>query len=97
MALDYAQSAALMADGAFGDRVKVACLHFAAYVVDEPSNVAAHSTRVKWGHATLLNPDSAVTQVVPTVVMDAQVQADGSAITDQNLQTAVESAVNKLL
>jgi hypothetical protein len=97
MALDYAQSAALMADGAFSDRVKVACLHYAAYIVNEPSNVPAHSTRVRWGQATLVNPDSAVAQVLPTVIMDGQVQADGAAITDQNLQTAVETAVNKLL
>lgn len=97
MALSYEESAALMQDATFRGRVKVACINFARYITDEPSSTPAHSTRIKWAQQTLVNPETAVNQVTPTVVMDGQVQTDGAAITDPNLQTAVETAVNKLL
>lgn len=97
MPLDYAQSAALMANQAFRDRIKIACLKYATYIVDEPANTAAHSTRIRWAQQTMLAPDSAANTVTPTVVMDGQVQAEGDAISDVNLQTAVETSINKLL
>ena len=97
MALTYEESASLMQDGVFMGRVKVACLTYARYIVDEPSNVPAHSTRIRWAQATMMSPDAAAQQITPTVVMDGQVQADGAAITDENLQIAVETSVNKIL
>lgn len=97
MALTYEQSATLMSDTTFRSRVKVACLTYARYITDEASTTPAHSTRVRWAQQTLMNPDGAVEQVTPTTVMDAAVQAAGSAITDPGLQSAVENSVNKLL
>jgi hypothetical protein len=97
MALTYAESAALMNDVAFRDRIKVACLTFANYIVGEPANVPAHTTRVKWANQTMVSPDGSAMTVQPTVVMDPQVQQDGSNVTDVALQTAVETAVNKLI
>lgn len=97
MVLTYEQSAALMTDEAFRSRIKVACITYARYISDEPSNTPAHATRIRWSQQTLTSPDVSVTQVTPTTVMDAAVQQDGSAITDQGLQGAVENSVNKLL
>lgn len=97
MALSYEQSATLMTDATFRSRVKIAAITYARYITDEPSNTAGHSTRVRWAQQTLINPDGTVEQVTPTTVMDAAVQQDGSAITDQGLQGAVENSVNKLL
>lgn len=97
MALTYEQSATLMSDQTFRSRVKVAVITYARYITDEPSNTTAHSTRVRWAQQTFINPDNSVDQVTPTTVMDAAVQQDGSAITDQGLQGAVENSVNKLL
>lgn len=97
MPLDYAQTAALMNDGAFRDRVKVACLHFAEYIVGEAASVPAHNTRYKWAQNTLIMPDAAVAQVMPTLVMDPAVQDQGAAVTDPELQSATENAVNKLI
>lgn len=97
MALSYEQTFTLMSDATFRGRVNIACVNFARYITDEPANTPAHSTRVKWAQNTLVNPETAVNQVIPTVVTDAAVQTDGAAITDPNLQTAVETAVNKLL
>ena len=97
MALSYEQSADLMKDGVFIGRVKVGCLTYARYITDEASSTPGHSSRLRWANNTLLNPDGAAQQAVPTVVMDSAVQADGAAVTDQALQGAVENAVNKLL
>lgn len=97
MALTYEQSATLMGDLTFRSRVKVAVITYARYITDEPASTAAHSTRVRWSQQTLINPDNAVDQVTPTAVMDVAVQQNGSAITDQALQGAVENSVNKLL
>lgn len=97
MALSYEQSAELMKDPVFQGRVKVACITYARYITDEASSTPAHSTRIRWAQQTLVVPDSAVAQVTPTVVMDGVVQGAGAAVTDEALQGAVETAVNKLL
>lgn len=103
MALTYDETAKLMQDATFRGRVSVACVNFARYITDEPANTPAHSTRIRWAQQTLQGPEVAVNQVIPTVVTDTAVQdagldADGtSAITDEALQGAVETAVNKLL
>ena len=95
--MTYEETNTLSKDVVFRGRVSVACVHFAAYIADEPASTPAHSTRYKWAQATLINPDSAVAQCINTVVNDAAVQADGAAITDPALQTATETAINKLL
>jgi hypothetical protein len=95
--MTYEDSAALMTDAVFRGRVKVGCLKFATYILDEAASVPAHQTRIKWAQQTMTNPEFSTTQVVPPVVMDNQVQTDGAAITDEALQTAVETTVNKLI
>jgi len=97
MALTYEQSADLMNDPVFRGRVKVACLKYATYINDEPANTPAHSTRIRWAQQTMSMPDASAGQVTPTVVMDGAVQADGAAITDAELQSAVENSINKML
>lgn len=97
MALTYDDSAALMNDTAFRGRVKVSCLKYATYIMDEPTNTPAHSTRLKWAHDTMVNPDAAAALITPSVVMDGAVQQDGGAITDVALQSSVENTINKLM
>ena len=97
MALTYEESAALMKDPTFVSRVKVACLKFADYITNEASTTPAHMSRIKWAQYAMTNPDTTAGQVTPPTVMDNQVQTDGSTITDANLQTAVESTINKLI
>jgi hypothetical protein len=103
MALTYEQSAALMVDQIFHDRVKVACLKYATYILDEAPTMPAHNTRIKWAQNCMIGPDGAANLVIPTVVMDSAVQDAGvdaeghSQITDTALQSAVENAVNKLM
>lgn len=97
MALSYADSSALMADPDFRGRVKVACLKFATYIMDEASNVPAHSTRIKWAQNTMVNPDAAAALVTPETVMDAKVQESGAEISDADLQSSVETSINKMM
>lgn len=97
MALSYAESAALMGNPEFRERVKVACLHYATYISDEASDVPAHNTRNKWAQQTFIAPDNSAALVTPTVVMDDKVQTQGGDLPDADLQIAVETAVNKLM
>jgi hypothetical protein len=97
MALDYAQSAALMKNPAFIDRIKVACLKYANYILNEPTNTPAHSSRLRWAQTTTTSPDYTAQTITPPVVMDDAVQEEGDAISDADLQTAVETTVNKLI
>jgi hypothetical protein len=97
MALDYASTAALMANQAFRDRVKIACLKYADYITNEGPGVNAHWTRLRWAQMCVGSPENGVQQIMPLLVMDAQVQLDGDAIIDTALQSSVEIAINKLM
>ena len=97
MALTYEQSADLMKDGVFQGRIKVACLKYADYILNEPADTPGHSSRTKWASSTYTNPDYSAQQVQPPTVMDAAVQDQGSAIDDAGLQSAVEGVVNKMI
>jgi hypothetical protein len=94
MALTYAQSATLMKDPTFIDRVKVAVLKYANFILAEALTVPQHNARHRWAVSASLGPDSVAQIVAQPVVMDAQVQTDGGAITDANLQTSVEAVLN---
>jgi hypothetical protein len=93
----YEETFALMNDATFRGRVLVACTKFASYIADELPSVPAHPTRYKWSQTTLVSPEASMSRVIPTVVWDGSVQADGAAIDDAALQGAVESAVAKLI
>jgi hypothetical protein len=95
--MTYIESANLMADSVFRNRIKVACLNYATYIFAEAVTTPAHSTRIKWSQQTANSPDQSAQQIQPLVVMDAQVQLDGAAITDAALQTVVESTINKIM
>jgi hypothetical protein len=101
--LTYKESSTLMTNLIFQGRVKVACLTYARYIMDEGANTPAHSTRIRWAQQTLQMPDAAAGAVSPTVVMDSAVPAaaidtDGdSTIDDPGLQSATENSVNKML
>ncbi len=94
MALTYTQSALLMKNPDFIDRVKVAVLKYANFILAEATTTSQHNARHRWALVAMAAPDSVAQTVAQPVVMDPQVQADGSAITDTNLQTSVEVVLN---
>jgi hypothetical protein len=98
MAMTYTESATLMIDMQFRGRIKVACLTFASYITGEEPTTPAHNTRIKWAQQCFASPDASAAQIQPTVVMDSKVQeAGGDAISDADLQSAVETSVNKII
>ena len=97
MALSYSDSADLMNDTVFRGRIKVAALHFANYVMGESPGTSSHNTRFKWAQAAYLMPDQTAMNLQPIVVMDSNVQAQGAAVDDPTLQTAVETAINTII
>jgi hypothetical protein len=93
----YEASAALMADIAFRDRIKVAALEIAtAYQAEDPTT-PAHNSRYKWAVLCFQSPDAVAGQLQHPVVMDPTVQANGSGIIDADLHDAVERVVNKII
>jgi hypothetical protein len=103
MALTYDESSKLMMSAAFLGRVKTSVLKFADYVLNEQPNVAGHYARIRWAQGAYANPDAAARTVQPPVVMDPAIQAAAltpegdSTATDQQVQSAVEGVVNKIL
>lgn len=97
MPLTYEESASLMADFAFRGRIKVACLSYSTYILNEPPSTDGHSARYRWAQQVVQVPEQVATSVQPMVVMDAAVQDAGADITDAALQSAVEGVVNKVL
>jgi hypothetical protein len=95
MAITYKETADLMQDAEFSGRTQVACLHFASYIYGEAASVAAHVTRMAWAEKTFSDPLAASQAIMPILVMDPKVQTAGTAITDPDLQSAVETSINK--
>lgn len=97
MAIDYATSADLMRDPVFLGRCRIAVLHFAGYISGEDPTTPAHTSRLKWSQSAIINADAEVNQVMPILIMDPVIQGYGSSISDPDLQTAMETAVNKTI
>ena len=95
--MTYQESSDLMNDLQFRGRIKVSALTYAKYIMGEPVDAPAHSTRLKWAGDTYRNPELQSTLLHPPVVMTDQVQTDGVSITDARLQSAVETVINKLM
>jgi len=95
--MTYTESSALMVDGDFRGRVKVACLKYADSIMNEASTEPAHHSRVRWATLTFQTPDQVAMQIQPPTVMDPAVQNAGAAIDDAALQASVETVVNKII
>ena len=101
--MTYEESATLMNNSIFRNRVKVSCLKFADSIMIEPASVPAHNTRMKWAQNTYQQPDMTASQITPPVTIDPAVQTaaidpDGdSSISDAALQSAVEVTVTKII
>ena len=97
MGLTYEESAKLMNDPIFKGRVKVACLKFSNYIMEEPGTTSAHGARSRWATGCINQPDATANTVTPPTVMDTAIQSAGSAVDDATLQSAVEKVINSLI
>ena len=93
--MTYEEVAALQNDMVFRGRVKVAAIKYADSIVIEPGSTPAHTSRLKWSNLCYQAPDQQAMQIQQFVVWDPSVQAAGSAVTDAELQGAVEATINK--
>jgi hypothetical protein len=86
-----------MNDFTFRGRVKVAILRFADSIMLEAATVSGHNARLRWAVQVFQQPENTAGQIQAPTVMDPGIQSAGSAVTDADLQTAVEATVAKLL
>jgi hypothetical protein len=86
-----------MSDMTFRGRVKVACIRYADSIVISNVAVSTHTAAVKWAFRCFQVPDTVAGEVQSPTVMDGKVQTAGSAVTDQDLQSAVETTVGKVI
>ena len=94
MAMTLEEQASLMNDQTFRGRVKVAALLYAQYLTLHPGNSNSMSN---WVFATLKSPDSAAAMLVPSVVINPNVQAAGALTSDDELKAAVQTAANAMM
>jgi hypothetical protein len=106
MALDYDQSAKLRTNIVFQGRIASAALVWAQYKLAAPVDVTQPVKRREFYYAEgiVANANQKAATLQPIVVQDGSVQGadidatDGdSTITDAALQTAVETAIGKLV
>jgi hypothetical protein len=95
MAMTDEESAALMNDIPFRNRIKVSALKYADALLNRPTDTPGINQQRAWGKNTQTMPDTVAMQLQPVVVMDTAVQEAGASITDAALQVVVETAVNK--
>ena len=93
--MTYEESAALMQDIPFRNRIKVSAIKYAEFLLIQPVSTEAVNTKRNWARNTQVQPDQTAAALQPTVVMDGQVQLDGAAITDAALQVTVETIIQR--
>ena len=94
MAMSFAESAALMNDPAFRNRVKVAAIKYAEYIFLQAGN---SNSRTNWSQRTMQQPDQTALTLTPNVVMNVNVQNAGAAITDPELSSAVQVTADMMM
>lgn len=92
--LQIAQAFDVTGGGQIKDRCKAAMATYAAYILGGGS---ADANRVFWAKDSLQNMDPWVERIRWVIAGNAQFQADLGAISDANLQAAVETAINALV
>jgi len=106
MPLDYKQSAQLRTNLVFNGRIASAALKWSDSVLANTAidiTLLENRKSVNYSQQVYQNPNGEATRLQPIVVQDPAVQAqdlgeDGdSLITDAYLQSAVETAIDKIL
>lgn len=97
MAKTYDELSILMQDFTFRGRIKVSCLTYSTYILNEPPSTDGHSSRYRWAQNVGNQPDVEAARLQPMICMDDRVKEQGSDISDSDLQAATETVVNKFL
>lgn len=92
--MTYVESAALMKDQTFMGRVKVAALNYAQSLSLQPS---LSNSQSKWINQAMTQSDFMAQMLTPPVVMNPNVQQGGAAVSDADLQAAVQAVANQTM
>ena len=79
----------------FRSRVRVAVSTFSNYLLNTPEEDPDHQPKVDAGIRLAQQIESVMQTLMFTLAGDAEVQAEGPAITDSQLQQIVEKTINK--
>lgn len=95
--MTYDAAATLMQDFGFRGRIKVAALKYADAILAEPVTTIAHTSRLKWALGCEQNADMVAMQLQSLAVLNPAVQEAGAAVTDEALQSVIESVAFRLM
>ena len=97
----YSELASMAASSSFIDRVTMAVVIYARYLLAEAANVADHRRRANWAQTAIQNPRGIVTGLLPAIAADGQFAnqdpLDLASTTDSALQIAIEATINSTL
>jgi hypothetical protein len=89
------ESSKLMDDPVLRNRIKAAALKYADVILNRPVETPGINGQRTWAKNCQQMPDTIAQSLQPVVVEDSAVQDAGTLVTDEALQAAVETAVNK--
>jgi hypothetical protein len=85
----------LATDITMRNRIKMASLKYADVLANRPLDTPGINGQRSTAKTIQQNPDQYAMQIQPTVVMDSAVQSAGANVTDEALQAAVETSINR--
>lgn len=97
MADTYSQIAAWKNSSDAIDRVTVAVVTYARYILGEDPGTANHALRVNWAKGAFQNPGGAASGLLAAVATDSNINSLLASATDANIQSATEFAINTVL
>lgn len=89
----YLEIYALKTDQDFRNRVGMALVNYATYLLGQDPARPWHEQEVAWARRASSNTEDQIYRIMGFVLGDSQVQADLGDITDVALQAVVETAV----
>ena len=89
----YLEIYALKTDPEFRSRVGTSLIVYATYLLGQPAERPWHEQEVNWARRASSNTDDQIYRVMGFVLGDAKVKDELGAISDADLQTVVEVAV----
>lgn len=89
------ESSELMNDVDLRNRIKVAALKYADTILNREISAAGINGQRAWAQRCQQQPDVTAAQLQPSVVMDSALQSAGKDVTDEALQGAVETTINR--
>lgn len=95
---NYQQIFDLSKDAAFVGKLQVAVIKYAEYLLGEDPTTAYHVIRIRWADNIVRNGvENTVTKIALAVAFDGTIQAHLSDYTDDQLQSATEVRINRIM